>query len=184
VAPEVVGRLRRRSMERADSVWERLGGSDETPSQAYARLRAQMLQVEREEVLRIRATGTVPHEVLQQVLDALDVEESVLELAHGGSTAEREVDLEAPGQRAGCEHLAAVGAVPPPLTPDGCEECLRDGTAWVHLRLCLACGHVGCCSSSVGDHATHHFTDTGHPVMRSFELGEAWRWCYLDDLLG
>ncbi|QXC59719.1 Na+/H+ antiporter [Aquihabitans sp. G128] len=186
VAPEVVGRLRRRSLERADSVWERLGGSDETPSQAYARLRAQMLAVERAEVLRIRSTGTVPHEVLQQVLDALDVEESVLELAHPSSTAEREVDLQAPGTGSGCEHLVAASEqpIPAPLTPTGCEECLRDGTPWVHLRLCLACGHVGCCDSSVGNHATHHFEGSGHPVMRSFELGEAWRWCYEDDLLG
>ena len=54
----------------------------------------------------------------------------------------------------------------------------------MHLRLCLACGNVGCCDSSVGKHADRHFADTGHPVMRSFEPGEAWRWCYLDDLLG
>ena len=54
----------------------------------------------------------------------------------------------------------------------------------MHLRLCLACGNVGCCDSSVGKHADRHFAETGHPVMRSFEPGEAWRWCYVDDLLG
>jgi len=69
-------------------------------------------------------------------------------------------------------------------TPQGCEECLREGTRWVHLRLCLACGHVGCCDSSVRKHAAAHFHETGHPVMRSIEPGEAWRWCYVDDLLG
>ncbi len=71
-----------------------------------------------------------------------------------------------------------------PRTPEGCEECLRDGLRWVHLRLCLACGHVGCCDSSVGRHADGHFHETGHPVMRSFEPGEAWRWCYVDKHLG
>jgi CPA1 family monovalent cation:H+ antiporter len=71
-----------------------------------------------------------------------------------------------------------------PRTPGACPECLRDGTTWVHLRLCLSCGHVGCCDSSVGRHATAHFRDSGHPVMRSAEPGEAWRWCYVDEQLG
>ena len=84
------------------------------------------------------------------------------------------------------DHLvaAAAAAAPAPNTPDGCEECLRDGTSWVHLRLCLACGHVGCCDSSPHRHATAHFHESEHPVMRSFELGEAWRWCFVDDQLG
>lgn len=185
VPPEVVERLRRRSLDRADSVWERLGGGAEAPSQAYARLRADMLDAERAEVLRIRATDTVPHEVLQQVLDALDVEESVLVLSQSSSTADRDVDLEAPGRAvAACDHLATLTAIPPPTSPTGCEECLRDGTAWVHLRLCLSCGHVGCCDSSPQRHATAHFAEHGHPVIRSFELGEAWRWCFIDDQLG
>ena len=71
-----------------------------------------------------------------------------------------------------------------PRTPEGCEECLRDGTEWVHLRLCLTCGHVGCCDSSAFHHASDHYEQTGHPVMRSFEPHEHWRWCYVDDLLG
>ena len=66
----------------------------------------------------------------------------------------------------------------PPRTPDGCEECLANGGRWVHLRLCLGCGHVGCCDQSPGRHATKHFHATGHPVMRSFEPGENWGWCY------
>lgn len=184
-SPEVVDRLRTRSLERAYSMGERLGGADETPSHAYARLRAEMLEAERAEVLRIRATSTVPHEVLQQVLTALDVEESVLELATASSTADREFDLEAPARSAEtCEHLYAVTVIPSPRTPKGCEECLRDGIEWVHLRLCLSCGHVGCCDSSPNRHAEAHFAETGHPVMRSFEMGEAWRWSYVDDLLG
>ena len=83
-----------------------------------------------------------------------------------------------------CTHLDQIRDVSP-LTPEGCEECLRMGThEWFHLRLCLTCGHVGCCDSSVRKHATAHFHSTTHPVMRSIEPGEAWRWCYVDDLLG
>jgi uncharacterized UBP type Zn finger protein len=63
----------------------------------------------------------------------------------------------------------------------GCEECLASGDGWVHLRLCLACGHVGCCDSSENKHATRHFQTSRHPVMKSFEPGEDWAWCYLDE---
>jgi uncharacterized UBP type Zn finger protein len=65
---------------------------------------------------------------------------------------------------------------------DGCVECLRTGQQWVHLRRCLGCGHIGCCDNSVGKHATGHFRETGHPVIQSFEPGEDWLWCYVDDL--
>jgi CPA1 family monovalent cation:H+ antiporter len=82
-----------------------------------------------------------------------------------------------------CEHAAALGPEPKPVTPEGCEDCLRLGLHWVHLRLCLTCGHVGCCDSSPQRHATAHFNGTGHPVIRSFEPGEVWRWCYLDEEL-
>ena len=183
VAEEIVTRLEERSVERANSVWERLGGRDETPSQAYARLRSEMLDAERGEVLRIRASGSAAHEVLQDVLNALDVEETILARAETTTTAERDEDLR-PGQRAACEHLAACTRTPTPNTPEGCEECLALGLTWVHLRLCLECGHVGCCDSSPQRHATHHHEDTGHPVIRSFEIGEAWRWCYVDELTG
>jgi uncharacterized UBP type Zn finger protein len=69
---------------------------------------------------------------------------------------------------------------PAPATPDGCAECLAEGTPWVHLRLCLTCGHIGCCDSSPRRHASGHFDQTGHPVIRSFEPGEDWRWCFAD----
>ncbi|MBV9074607.1 MAG: UBP-type zinc finger domain-containing protein [Acidobacteria bacterium] len=65
----------------------------------------------------------------------------------------------------------------------GCEECLKMGDVWVHLRLCLSCGHVGCCDSSKNKHATKHYHSTQHPVIRSFEPGENWRYCYVDDLI-
>jgi uncharacterized UBP type Zn finger protein len=64
----------------------------------------------------------------------------------------------------------------------GCEECLKMGDRWVHLRTCLTCGHVGCCDDSKNKHATKHFGATGHPMMRSNEPGETWGWCYVDKL--
>jgi len=81
-----------------------------------------------------------------------------------------------------CKHLAQVRDVEP-KTPDGCEECLASGDAWVHLRLCLECGHVGCCDDSPNRHATKHFGKTRHPIMRSFEPGENWGFCFVDQLM-
>lgn len=81
-----------------------------------------------------------------------------------------------------CRHLDQVQDVQP-RTPQGCEECLRIGQGWVHLRLCLSCGHVGCCDESPGQHATKHFDRSGHPVIRSFQPGEDWGWCYIDELM-
>ena len=78
-------------------------------------------------------------------------------------------------------HLEEVNQNITPKTPDGCEECLQIGSDWVHLRLCLSCGHVGCCDSSRNKHATKHFKATDHPIIRSFEPGEDWEWCYIDD---
>jgi uncharacterized UBP type Zn finger protein len=80
-----------------------------------------------------------------------------------------------------CTHLDQVRHVKP-LTPNGCEECLKMGDTWVHLRLCLECGHVGCCDSSKNKHATKHFHRTKHPIMKSFERGENWGWCYIDEV--
>jgi len=77
-----------------------------------------------------------------------------------------------------CMHVGQIKAVAPRAA--GCEECLRIGQQWVHLRLCLTCGHVGCCDSSIGKHATKHFHETTHPLMRSLEPGESWAWCYVD----
>jgi uncharacterized UBP type Zn finger protein len=82
-----------------------------------------------------------------------------------------------------CPHVAELPEEPAPRTPAGCEECLRDGTRWVHLRECLSCGHVGCCDSSPMRHATAHFHATTHPVMKSFQPGEDWRWCFVDQTL-
>ena len=80
-----------------------------------------------------------------------------------------------------CTHLAHVRDVTP-RTPEGCEECLKMNGWWVHLRLCLECGHVGCCDSSPGTHATKHFHQTRHPIMRSLEPGEDWGFCFVDGI--
>ena len=77
-----------------------------------------------------------------------------------------------------CQHLLTIDPVP--ARSEGCEDCLRMGLSWVHLRLCLSCGHVGCCDSSPGRHATRHFHETRHPIIASYEPGERWAWCYID----
>jgi hypothetical protein len=76
-------------------------------------------------------------------------------------------------------HVAAIRQVRP--RTNGCEECLRLGTPWVHLRLCLTCGHVGCCDSSPMRHARAHAHKVGHPIVQSMEPGENWRWCYVHE---
>ncbi|MDR7086166.1 CPA1 family monovalent cation:H+ antiporter [Aeromicrobium panaciterrae] len=185
VSDSVMHRLRERATDRTNAVWERLGGSA-TPSAQYSRLRAAMLARERDELLRIRALGSVDQSILARVMNALDVEESILDrMYEDETTANRETELRPTYEQGGpCEHLSAAVVVPPPVTPTGCEECLADGDEWVHLRLCMECGHVGCCDSSPNTHATKHFHESGHAVMRSFEPGEAWRWCYIDEVLG
>jgi uncharacterized UBP type Zn finger protein len=78
-----------------------------------------------------------------------------------------------------CAHIASVQEIEP-NTPQGCEDCLKTGDTWVHLRLCMECGHVGCCDSSKNKHATKHFHASGHPVIKSFQPGEQWLYCYAD----
>jgi uncharacterized UBP type Zn finger protein len=79
-----------------------------------------------------------------------------------------------------CTHLSTIRDVEPSAA--GCEECLKMGSTWVHLRECLECGHVGCCDSSINTHATKHFHATKHPIIRSFQPGERWKWCYVDEV--
>jgi uncharacterized UBP type Zn finger protein len=81
-----------------------------------------------------------------------------------------------------CTHLDTVSVTELPAPPLGCEDCQRMGGRWVHLRMCLVCGKVGCCDSSPNRHATAHFHASGHPLIRSAEPGEEWAWCYLDEL--
>jgi uncharacterized UBP type Zn finger protein len=80
-----------------------------------------------------------------------------------------------------CNHLDDVRDVQP--SADGCEDCLKTGSRWVHLRMCMICGHVGCCDSSPNRHATAHWHATQHPVVASAEQREHWAWCYADSAI-
>jgi uncharacterized UBP type Zn finger protein len=77
-----------------------------------------------------------------------------------------------------CEHFSEIHTRT--ANSAGCEECIKLGDTWVHLRVCLSCGHVGCCDQSKNKHATRHFHAAGHPIIRSKERGETWGWCYID----
>jgi len=85
-----------------------------------------------------------------------------------------------------CQHIQSVAAVPlEEVTAEGCPDCVAQGfDDWVHLRKCLSCGHIGCCDSSPRRHASGHFAATTHPVMRSLEPGETWKWCFIDETIG
>jgi CPA1 family monovalent cation:H+ antiporter len=182
--------LRDRATQRNTAAWERLGGTspdEETPSESYARLRLEMLDAERAKVLHVRSTGTIPHEVVEDVLATLDIEESMLDRSNARSEqlegAENVSGVA--GTIAACEHLSAAPRDTESRVERECEDCARDGfTQWVHLRKCLQCGHMACCDSSPRQHASKHFEETGHPVMRSAEPGEDWRWCFVDNRLG
>lgn len=183
---DVVDDLIARSRNRADIAWERLGRANsvyEPPTASYIRLRLAMLESEREAIVAARDENRYDNEVLRGAQTVLDFEESLLDRGELASErlSERLTSARASGD---CAHLREAPVVARPRTPDGCEGCLEDGTTWVHLRLCLTCGRVGCCDSSARGHAGLHHAETGHPVMRSFEPHEAWRWCYVDTLLG
>jgi len=81
-----------------------------------------------------------------------------------------------------CSHLDQIEVTALPEKIDGCEECLKIGSSWVHLRMCMTCGKIGCCDSSPNRHATAHERESGHPIIRSAEPGEDWSWCYLDEV--
>jgi hypothetical protein len=81
-----------------------------------------------------------------------------------------------------CTHLDQVALRELPASVDGCEDCLLEGSKWLHLRICLTCGHVGCCDDSPKRHATAHHHATSHAIIRSIEPGEDWSWCYIDEV--
>jgi monovalent cation/hydrogen antiporter len=183
---EILEHVRKRIRDRPEALWERLGSPDqETPADAYRRLRLATLKVEREEVLRVRGMGHVDHDVIENVLAALDIEESMILMA----TARTDELMESgtvvtPEHPQGpCDELQRAERDVQPLS-DRCQDCEREGTRTVHLRLCLECGNVGCCDSSQARHASRHFQETGHPVLRSFESGEEWRWCFIHERIG
>jgi len=178
----VADSIRQRLDQRNFAAWERLGttADEETPSELYSRLRLSMIEAERARVLEVRSSGSVPSEVVAEVLSMLDVEESMLDRASASRAELRSsTGVRRPGEE--CEHLEAAPHVE--TGGDGtCAACLADGTRWVALRECLACGHVACCDSSPKRHATAHFHESAHPVMQSAEPGEDWRWCYVHHL--
>jgi CPA1 family monovalent cation:H+ antiporter len=190
--PGVAETLREAAGYRRLAAWERLGaertgrGGFVTPSAAYRRLRQAMIQAEREEFVSRRDRGDLDDEILREVNRRLDLEEAaLLRDGLGGDDEEpiRTVGDRQRRKRAQCPHLGGLPETVEPSTTEGCTDCLRTGQHWVHLRLCLSCGNVGCCDSSEGRHAEAHFHATKHPVIRSFEPGEAWRWCYVDEVL-
>jgi uncharacterized UBP type Zn finger protein len=83
---------------------------------------------------------------------------------------------------ASCTHLGTISVFELPESVEGCEDCLRDGGVWLHLRICLECGHVGCCDDSPNRHASAHYQSSGHPLIRSLEPREDWSWCYADEM--
>jgi monovalent cation/hydrogen antiporter len=188
-APETVELLRSRINARPESMWEMLGrnSDEETPSEQYRRLRLKTLQAERDEILKIRSSGTIDHDVVEQVLAALDIEESTLTIAtrRADQLVEEEEEVTTPATAAGlCDHLERAPHEIDPLGSVICEDCIREGTRTVHLRICLNCGKVSCCDSSPGRHAERHAHLESHAVMRSMEPGESWRWCYVDERIG
>jgi CPA2 family monovalent cation:H+ antiporter-2 len=93
---------------------------------------------------------------------------------------ERVIELSINGNASKCSHLDQIHPVSP--SARGCEECLKLGDTWVHLRICMTCGHVGCCDTSKNKHATKHFSQNAHPIIKSLQPGENWAWCYPDNL--
>jgi CPA1 family monovalent cation:H+ antiporter len=192
--PDVVGALQTWGERVANAAWERLGADGaerETPAAAFHRLRVAMIEAERGVVDEIRRSGSVPHDLAERVLERIDQEEAML---GGFSTGSAVATLDGRSQPptmamkvvAACEHLRDRPTTVTPKSPlNACPACLAIGDHnWVHLRMCLDCGTVGCCDSSPNRHAEAHYLATDHPVMRSIELGESWRWCYVDGELG
>jgi len=181
----VIDLVRQRVDMRNFAAWERLGtvAGEESPSELYNRVRKTMIDAERARVLEIRKSGTVPSDVVADVLAMLDVEESMLGMAEEARTEVRETFHEQRMRGVACRDLErhqAVAAVTAEEAADlVCSDCIEEGTRWVALRRCLDCGHIACCDSSPRQHATRHFHETSHPVIQSSEPGEDWRWCYV-----
>ncbi|MBF4163885.1 Na+/H+ antiporter [Nocardioides acrostichi] len=178
----VVDLIRQRVDQRNFAAWERLGttADTESPSELYARAREAMIEAERARVLEIRSTGQVPSDVVSEVLAMLDVEESMIDRSsQARSDIARAAARRPPA--GSCRELDEHPLTDGPEQPV-CQGCIDEGLTPVALRMCLTCGEVGCCDSSVGRHAAAHFRETQHPVIRSVEPSEDWRWCYVHHL--
>ena len=178
----VVKLVKQRIEQRNFAAWERLGtqADVEAPSELYARVRLAMLQAERTRVLEIRDAGQVASEVVSEVLAMLDVEESMIDVAQASRDELKTEYSRLRRTGASCDHLESRPAVEVAQEPSPvCQPCVDDGFTWVSLRICLDCGQIGCCDSSVMRHATGHFRETQHAVMQSAEPLEDWRWCFV-----
>ena len=184
----VLDLIRQRVEQRNFAAWERLSttAGQESPSDLYARVRLAMIDAERARVLEIRSTGTVPSDVIRDVLTVLDVEESMLDAATGDEDDRDEARNARLVQGDTCAHLDETPPWAPTSADDGlvCEACVAADVHWVSLRRCLTCGNVACCDSSPFRHATEHFHESTHPVMQSAQPGETWRWCFVHHLTG
>jgi hypothetical protein len=184
---ETVENLRSWGRRTARAAWETAGRELPAgdPGGAFRRLRAAMLEAERRVVVDAGRAGDVPHDVLEPVMERLDQEEAMLVGFAESVDADTVEAMTTVPESAACVHLRLADPATQPRTPGTCQGCLELGEReWVHLRYCLACGYVGCCDSSPHKHATAHFEECGHPVIRSQEPGESWRWCYPDQLVG
>ena len=187
IPDDVLAHLRERASTRSNAMWERLGRPLDdlmTPSALYSKLRLKMLHAEREEIVKARDAGSAEDDVLRSALRAVDFEESMLDRLDELEALGDDRELAPGGTRDECTHLEHAPASDGLPAAGECPGCVEEGSSWVHLRRCLACGYVGCCDSSPRRHSHHHFKSSKHPVMRSAEPGEAWRWCFVDELLG
>jgi CPA1 family monovalent cation:H+ antiporter len=170
--------------DRSLANWARLGdqAAGEPPTVAYRRVRREMVEAEREILVRLRNEGAVDDEVVRSLQRELDLEEALLSQFEDSDMAADELRELVPGRGRACAHMD--GDPPPPPEERACPDCVELGWEWVHLRQCLACGRVGCSDSSRGRHAQAHWRAEDHPAIRSIEPGEAWRWCFVDRVLG
>ncbi len=177
------------SMPNAAACWRGSGWAGSTAASrravVYLRVRNEMLSAEREVFVRMRDSGDLDDDVLRRVQAELDLEQALL--ARRAEVERLSEETELPTRELSqprCRHLRDAPLTVEPRSAE-CEDCVAEGRAdWVHLRACLDCGHTGCCDSSPRRHARWHYEQTAHPVMRSAEPGEAWRWCYVDRELG
>ena len=183
----VVHALHVRSKARSHAAWERLGrplADRMTPSALYADLRQQMLAAERAVVVEARDRGTVEPDVLRAALADVDFEEALLGRVDDLDPLSGDRGLAPHPSGGSCAHLRTAPSPDGTVVEDECADCVREGSEWVHLRTCTACGYTGCCDSSERRHARRHFGRSAHPVIVSAEPGEAWRWCWVDEELG
>lgn len=111
----------------------------------------------------------------------MDVDRAVLNWPRLARAARKAEAIGRAEVMARCDHLETIKVLTPRTA--GCQECLKTGSVWLHLRLCRSCGHVGCCDQSPGRHATKHFRATGHPIIEGYDPPEGWGWCYVDEVM-